>query len=109
MQYHPFVNAPEDDDARCTVCGLAEHAVAHRRFLAAPYDHGSSSYRYESARFATIYEATAWASQQPSGRKTSFTGRNIEDITWYIRDLSIEDFIASIVATVSGSTILVAA
>lgn len=104
--FHQYVSTSEN--GRCEVCGLAEYAVAHRQFLAAPYDHGSSTWSYASARFAGISEAIAWASEQPHGRKTSFTGRNIEDITWYVRDLAADDFASSIVASVSGPNVVLA-
>ena len=88
MQFHPYRN--HDDHGRCSQCGLQALASAHLRFEARPLDHGFTTYLAERARFASASEAEAWARQQPAGRTTSYTGRNISDITYQIVDLASE-------------------
>ena len=87
-QFHPYEN--HDQHGRCAVCGYQALASAHLRYEARPLDHGFPTYLAERARFATAAEARAWASQQPAGRTTSFTGRVVSDITYHVIDLAEE-------------------
>lgn len=82
-EYHTFTAR---DDGLCETCGLQRLAVSHLRWEAAAYDHGFRR-SYTAQRFVTPEEAEAFADKQPAGRVTSYTGRNIEDVTWYVRDL----------------------
>lgn len=57
------------------------------RYTVAPFDHGFSCSAGKTLRTDNLAEAQEYArTAQPRGRETSFTGRNVYDISWRITD-----------------------